>query len=522
MKKVAWIILAVLPLLMYAQPERDNLRDVKWMLGFASNDGTYPDFGNTLIDFNQQPMSVSGIYTTMNFFETNTSVSDTAGNLLFYTNGFSLYDSTHQPMAGWDTLNPGYIASQWFPFGHRNLQGTLILPQPGNDSLYYVIHNSYDLFPEIDGYYAGNALYYSVVNMRENNGLGAIIALNQVLLSEMLDYGKVNACRHANGRDWWIIMATYNDKFYHLFLLTPQGVQYKGQQIVTTPVIIGAGQSVFSPDGNMFVVYQAVKVNGGKYIHIYDFDRCLGALQEKAYITLNDTAVGAGAAISPNSRFLYIMSYWKIYQFDLWAADIAATQTTVAVWDGFADDGIYSTTFNLGQLGPDGKIYVSSRSLNGRYLHVVENPNEAGTACNVAQHSLQLPHHNGVSMPHFPYFRLGAVAGSACDSLGLGYAVGVSPSLNPPLASEGGSLGVVVYPNPATQYSHLYFGRALEAGYRLAVYDVVGRLAHEAALSIACVGYTLSVQDWSAGLYVAVLYAPDGTVAASAKIVVER
>ncbi|HRK29427.1 MAG TPA: T9SS type A sorting domain-containing protein, partial [Chitinophagales bacterium] len=333
--------------------------------------------------------------------------------------------------------------------------------------------------------------------------------------------GKVNACRHANGRDWWIIMATYNDKFYHLFLLTPQGVQYKGQQIVTTPVITGVGQSVFSPDGNTFVVYQGVYAVGDRYLYVYDFDRCLGLLQEKMAIAITDTGVGAGAAISPNSRFLYIMSYWKIYQFDLWATDISATKTTVAVWDGFLDYDMFPTTFNLGQLGPDGKIYVNPRSSN-RYFHVIETPNEAGIACNVAQHSLQLPHFNSVSMPHFPYFRLGAVAGSACDSLGLGYAVGVSPPLNPPLASEGGSLGVVVYPNPATQYSHLYFGRALEAGYRLAVYDVVGRLAHEAALSIACVGYTLSVQDWSAGLYVAVLYAPDGTVAASAKIVVER
>ncbi len=519
MRKIMFSFLFVLPLLIYAQPEKDRLRDAKWVLGYASNDGTYPDFGNTLIDFSQQSADMSSIYTTMNFFETNASVCDTAGNLMFYTNGYSLYDRTHQQMAGWDTLNPGYLASEWFPHGQILPQGSLILPQPGNDSIYYVFHASHNIFPQFEDYVRGDYFYYTRINMEGNEGLGEITHLNQVLLHEYLDIGKVNACRHANGRDWWIIICTYNDKYYHLFLFTPQGVQYMGQKIVTTPVMSGFSQSVFSPDGNFFVSYQAILVAGGKNIHIYDFDRCLGMLQEKTFFTLNDTAVGNGAAISPNSRYLYIMANWKIYQFDLWATNIAASKTTVAVWDGFYDYEISPTTFNLGQLAPDGKIYVNPRSMTNSYFHVIENPDEAGLACNVAQHSLQLPHFNSVSMPHFPNFRLGAVAGSECDSLGFGYPVSIKP---PATALPTADIGFTPYPNPTKDYSHLYFGHALGSSYRLMVYDVNGRLAHEATLSTASIGYTLPVSDWSAGLYIAVLYTPAGTVAASAKIVVER
>jgi hypothetical protein len=515
---ICWLLLYVLNN-SNAQPNRDIYRDKYWILGDGIED-VFELYGNMILDFSESPPLINTLHTTINLREANASICDTAGNLLFYTNGYSLFDRTHQQMAGWDTLNPGYLASDWFNSGQRMPQGSLILPQPGNDSIYYVFHASHNIFPQFEDYIRGDYFYYTRINMKGNEGLGEITHLNQVLLHEYLDIGKVNACRHANGRDWWIIMCTYNDKYYHLYLLTPQGVQYMGQKIVATPVMTGFSQSVFSPDGNIFVSYQAILVAGGKNIHIYDFDRCLGLIEEKAYITLNDTAVGNGAAISPNSRYLYIMANWKIYQFDLLATNIGATKTTVAVWDGFYDESIPSpTTFNLGQIGPDGKIYVNTRSMNNRYFHVIENPNEAGLACNVAQHSLQLPHYNFVSMPHFPNFRLGAVAGSECDSLGFGYPVSIKP---PTTALPTTDIGFTPYPNPAKEYSHLYFGHALGSGYRLMVYDVNGRLAHEAALSTAAIGYTLPVYDWSAGLYVAVLYTPAGTVAASAKIVVER
>ncbi len=130
---------------------------------------------------------------------------------------------------------------------------------------------------------------------------------------------------------------------------------------------------------------------------------------------LGDSGFG-GAAISQNSRFLYIPSNTYIYQFDLWADDIEESKDTVAVYDGYWNP--FPTTFFLAQLARDGKIYISST--NGVLsMAVIENPNEKGLACNVRQHSIHLPVYYAFGIPTFPNHRLGPLDGSPCDTLGI-------------------------------------------------------------------------------------------------------
>jgi hypothetical protein len=67
------------------------------------------------------------------------------------------------------------------------------------------------------------------------------------------------------------------------------------------------------------------------------------------------------------------------------------------------------------QIGPDGKIYINTTSTT-MALHTIESPDSAGVACNVQQHSILLPKFNA-TLPNFPNYRLGALAGSPCDTL---------------------------------------------------------------------------------------------------------
>ncbi len=92
------------------------------------------------------------------------------------------------------------------------------------------------------------------------------------------------------------------------------------------------------------------------------------------------------------------------------------------------------------QLAPDGKIYISNGN-SGLRLHVINNPDEPGLACNMEQHGVVLPRLNMNSLPNHPNYFLGAVAGSVCDSLGLSaFTPGPSPR-------ERG--GVRAFPNPS-------------------------------------------------------------------------
>jgi hypothetical protein len=509
--------LFILPwLTIAAQPNKDRFRDSNWILGYG-DDGIHPDVGNMLMHFDSLSLTVNTLYTDLRFQETDASISDTLGNLLFYTNGTHLYDRNHQAMAGWDTLSPGNMAENWFGTGYILPQGALILPQPGNDSIYYVFHESYDYYPQLPDYYAGDRFYYSLVNMHGNGGMGEITALNQILVDDYLDYGKINACRHANGRDWWIIIGGFTgNAFYHLFLLDPSGLQNMGLQNTTSPTTIGLGQSVFSPDGSKFAVYQAYEIGGDKYVYIYDFDRCNGILSETNFFTIVDTSTCGGAAISPNSRYLYLFAYKRIYQYDLWASDVEASKVTVAVWDGFMDYGSYATTFYLGQLAPDGRIYICSNN-SSRYLTYIEQPDSAGLACNVAQHGLQLPHFNAYTMPHFPNFRLGSQPNSSCDTLGI--APGVSTALPPPPIVPP-RVGVLqASPNPARDVCHLSFGSVLVRGGTLRVHDLRGRQVEALPLSTASIGCTLDVRTWAAGIYIASLYNDLGVLLGTVKVV---
>lgn len=502
MKAIFFTIALCCTLILCAQPPIDNLRDDKWIFGDGTED-VHPDVGNMLIDFMGDTLQISTLYTDMEYYETNASICDTLGHLLFYTNGIHIRDRNHQVMAGWDTLNPGLFADIWFDGGYRLPQGALILPRPGSDSLYYIFHSSYGIYEQLPRPLQGDHLYYTLIDMSGNNGLGEIIDLNHELVDDFLAYGNINACRHANGRDWWILMPQSDSSDYYIFLLDPSGVHDMGT-VGGGPhaFTIGLGQGVFSPDGSKYALYSLFELFVGNYLYVYNFDRCSGVLEEIAYDNIIDTAYCGGAAISPNSRYLYLPSHRYLYQYDLEAADIAGSKTTVAVWDGFMDLGLLATTFYLAQLAPNGKIYISSNT-GVRYLHVIEQPDSAGLACNVAQHGLQLPHFNAYTMPHFPNFRLGALENSPCDTLpDIGTAV-------VPIVSPAGSLPGVrlsAYPNPAVEVCHLSFGAALRGGGFLRVYDVWGRLVHSLPLSIASVGCSVDVRSWPAGVYIGVLY----------------
>ena len=59
------------------------------------------------------------------------SISDANGNLLFYTNGITVWNQQHQIMA-----NGGYISPC------AGYQSALIVKKPGNNSIYYIISNA--------------------------------------------------------------------------------------------------------------------------------------------------------------------------------------------------------------------------------------------------------------------------------------------------------------------------------------------------------------------------------------------
>ena len=128
-----------------------------------------------------------------------------------------------------------------------------------------------------------------------------------------------------------------------------------------------------------------------------------------------------GTSFSPNGRFLYVSATNDIFQYDLEAEDVEGSRVTVATYDGFTYLGpdsmtMLTTRFNLMQNAPNGKIYVSVRG-TGRFLHVINEPDSLGLACDVQQHAVELPRFYFNVLPNFVNHRLGPLTGSPCDTL---------------------------------------------------------------------------------------------------------
>ena len=453
----------------------DNL----WLLGY---DCCAPYFHPMNLEFSSGSLVIDTVQRNMNFLETNGVICDKSGNLLFYSNGVYIANANNDTMLNGSGLNPAYFTTNYTEYGLTIPQANLIIPFPDDSMKYYLFHETVD---DYGNTYSSFYLYYSVIDMTLDNGLGGVVQKNTVLLNDTLVLGRLTACKHANGRDWWLISHEFNKNNIYSFLITPGGIQGPFNNYSQTRRDNYFGQSVFSPQGDKYVYYEPYDD-----LDIFDFDRCTGTLSNQLHIAINDSAGAGGAAFSPSGRYLYISSMKYVYQFDMHAPDIALSQTTVSVWDTFyAPFPPAAATFYLAQLAPDNKIYINCPN-STTVLHVINFPEVAGSGCAFCQHCIQLPAFNAFTIPNHPNYFLGAEAGSICDTLHIGIddVPDVESAFN-------------LFPNPATRL--LYVTQKAHATIRaLEVFNTLGQKMDVRYSSIKNNEYLeINVQHLSPGVY---------------------
>ena len=414
--------------------------------------------------------------TTIQSFLTIGSMCDQNGKLLFYTNGINVYNNTGNIMVNGDSLSaPSEYYSQVLQIGIPSRQGVVILPKPGDTSLYYIFHYTpTDSLDVIDnaGFVALN-FYYSVVDMRADNGRGGIVNKNTpILQNELLSYSRLAACRHANGRDWWIIKPAWHENIYYEFLLTPAGVQGPfTQQIGPVFGMINeqSSYSSFSPDGSKYV-----SLTDEGYVALFNFDRCTGLLANSDSIFnpngVDSISGGVSCAFSPSGRFLYVSNALQINQYDLFSSNINDSVRIVSL-SPFTD----TFQLNIMQLAPNGKIYISLWNGGRNKIHVINQPDSFGLACDFQLYGQTVANIGPYNLPYFTNYRLGALKESPCDTI-----TNLSPSL-----SKGE--GAIVSPDPVVEEYRLRFINAADVGvYRdmhFSLYDLTGRLVMDVGIT---------------------------------------
>lgn len=496
-----------------AQYPNDSKRDMLWPSGYGFYPGqTNPLAGLTWLDYNSGIREQRVEYKDIDFWGTNAVICDEDGELEIFTNGIFIYDRNGDVIQDCDTLNPGYWANSCASTdaGYPVHQGALILPYPGKPNYYCVFHSWMSNGPSSYGFYEVKHVYYTIVFSAQDFGVSAVDSFRKRITStspfanDTIDYGKLTACRHANGRDWWVLFCKNSTKEYRRILLDDKGVHDYGWFPTGQTAGIkytGLGQARFTANGKRYLNQNALGIDEGEFLDIYDFDRCNGSLSNPLRIQTFDTCYGVGLAVSSNARYAYTSCSYKLFQWDLEAVDIADSKKVVAQWDGFIDPEFipYGETafFFMGNT-PDGKINIVTP--NNRFVHIIDNPNEADTLCNVIQHGIELFTFNLRSIANYPNFRLGADTGSACDTLGIG--VGIQAPCKPNVTEAH----IQAYPNPATDYCNVGFGTTLKQAGQLIVYNAAGQRVYEAPLNKATIGYTLKTSEWQRGMYLCVVY----------------
>lgn len=380
------------------------------------------------VTFNTSPPSAL----TNGQLDTNegcSSISDTNGSLLFYTDGRNVWNRNHRLMA-----NADYDGGTGLLGDPSSTSSGLIIPHPTRPEFYYIFtvdephHDNAAAFPNQgpadqngrptpDGEYTdgsgtipqaddgfNNGFNYSLVDLTLNGGLGDVVTSEKNV--PLITYNtndseaekfkcseKITAVRGSDCNSFWVI-THFVDTFY-AFNVSASGVN-------TTPVTSTVGPTVpyqsyrraaigymkASPDGTRIAVahntlsYNPSEGNndaGDGGVYLYDFDAVTGRLTNNQELITNVNAYSV--EFSSNSKRLYgslrgpgITSV--IQQWDLENTDIPNSRRSIA------GAGTQSTTAL--QLAPDGKIYQASFTSR---LYVINNPNELGNAVNYSQNT---------------------------------------------------------------------------------------------------------------------------------------
>jgi len=176
-------------------------------------------------------------------------------------------------------------------------------------------------------------LYHTVVDMSEDNGLGMVTSKNNLLVADTFNSCALQAVRHANGRDWWVLAPEFNGNCYYKILLDPSGPQVLDKQCIGSNWgKYGAGSAHFANNGSRYV---RCDIEYG--LNIFDFDRCTGLLSNPNHVPIGPQGMFLlnCMTLSPSGRYAYYHTTAEIFQYDLEAQDIDNSKILVATFDGF-------------------------------------------------------------------------------------------------------------------------------------------------------------------------------------------
>lgn len=363
---------------------------------------------NTGMDFNTgtPPDSIASPGPYKNYEAQATYCDPKTGELLFYTDGDTVWNKNGTVMANGARLAtsftyPGNITN---PVASTS-QGALIVPMPDNPGKFYVFsltnYSYYQLTlidptkPDKSGF-----LYYSVVDMSLNGGLGDVVAGEKgIPVDTVTNFSEHMIGVRGNNCNVWVVLMDPQKRAgsinrFASFEITANGVNKT--PVISTPFTTTPTLAAISANPNHLVGRLAVSPNRTKMaitaldgttqlrLALFDFDANTGLLSnpmflDTMYVSQKNTRY-YGVAFSPDNSKLYASTWTGNQVQSLFQLDISSNNANTII----STKNKVATTYNFSdvKLGPDGKIYyLSSFSSNTLRIGSINLPNLAGSAC---------------------------------------------------------------------------------------------------------------------------------------------
>ncbi len=287
MKKLVKIIFILLSLFTFSFSSHAQNEANLWYFG---------DYAG--LDFNTGvPIAIPGFF---HQFLATGNICDSLGNFLIASDGNYIYNRDKEIMLNGDLIDlPGAT------------EGTLLLKKPGNNRIYYLFVTNY--WEDASSDYG---LYYSVIDLHLDNGLGGVTSEKDILLEDAWDATeKIYAVRHKNKKDVWIVTRNLYEARYTSFLLTETGLNHNG---VYSPAIerdngYVNGEIGISHDKKRLVAaFRGAGIESRKpEFEICNFNHSTGQIELLYTIRFKYEDVGLirppwGVEFSPDSKYLYL------------------------------------------------------------------------------------------------------------------------------------------------------------------------------------------------------------------------
>lgn len=356
MKKILLIFLTlILSKSSFSQNENNN-----WSFG----EGVGITFNTTTPSLYTHPVTAGH-----EVYECMTSISDNSGNMLFYTNGLKVYESSGSVMSGGDNLLGSDDGG-----GVSAAQGILIVRHGSNANLYYIF------LTDAGNVSLSKGFRYWTVDMSGAGGLGSVSGPTQLTTASGSTYRTTEMSRavmHSNTCDMWVVTrsGTPGTNTFYSYKIDGSGVSSTPvETTIGTPffnVDESRGSIVFSNSGDkMVMVHHDQSWPYDDAIEFYDFDASTGVFSnhvKAGQVGGSIYGLAYDAVWSPNDSKVYVshINNKVICQYDVggvnWGngTNILSSRTDLP---GTAGSGV-SPSGQI-EMGPDGVIYRSLKGSN--------------------------------------------------------------------------------------------------------------------------------------------------------------